>query len=185
MRRLFFLLLVVCVCVACGTAHGRYDGEDTDEGDDDDTGVGGDDDFTKIKDLTWTDTDGNTIDLYELAGNVVLLNVGAGWCVACKEETPSLQNDIWERFREEGFVLIQLIYQDPEGQPADQEYAQQWKDEFSLDYTVCPDPDNSLHEYFLEELLPFSMILDRDLNIRLSSHAYDVDAFTATIEELL
>jgi len=183
MRRLFLLIFVLFIFAACGTAHGRYDGESEDDdnvGDDDDGGQ-----FEQIKDFTWTDTDGHEVNLYDLAGNVVLLNVGAGWCVACKEETPSLEKDIWERFRDQDFALIQLIYQDPSGQPADQAYAQEWKDQFGLDYTVCPDPDNSLHEYFIEETLPFSLLLDRDLGIRFRTHEYDVDAFTALIEELL
>jgi peroxiredoxin len=182
MIRWFMLFSFLCLFTACGTAHGWYSGNHGD----DDTLVGDDDaSFEKVQDFTWTDTDGNPVHLYDLAGNVVLLNVAAGWCVNCKQETPSLEKDIWRRFRDRNFILVQLIYQDPSYKPADQAYAKEWKSEFGLDYVVCPDPDDSLHPYFLEEALPFSMLLDPDLGIRLRSHQYDVDAFTAMIEELL
>jgi len=190
------ILLLIVAFVACGTAKGRYDGEDLDDDDDDndDNDVSDDDvsiddddddDAEKIDDFTWTDADGNSVNLYDLEGNVILLNVGAGWCAGCREETPSLQSDIWEQFQNDDFLLIQLIVEDPEGNPADQDYAATWRDEFGVTYTVCYDPGWSLQPYFTASTLPFSMLLDKQLGIRLQTHEYDADVYALMIEDLL
>lgn len=193
---MILLLALLAATLACGTAKGRYDGDDLadddDDDDDDDDGPvddddddDGDDDYEKVDDFTWTDVEGNQIQLYDYEGQVVLLNVGAGWCSACKEETPSLQADLWETYRDEGFVLIQLLVEDAEYNPASQDDALAWRDEFDLTYTVCPDPDWSLKKYFLEETLPFNLLLDKQLRIREKTHMYDADVFSFLIEELL
>ncbi len=189
------LLALLAAPLSCGTAKGRYDGDelddDDDAGDDDDGGSDDDssddddDDYEKVDDFSWIDTEGNEIDLYDYEGQVVLLNVGAGWCTACKEETPSLQADLWEEYRDEGFVLIQLLVEDADYNPANQDDALAWRDEFDVTYIVCPDPDWSLKKYFLEETLPFNMLLDKQMNIREKTHAYDAAAFAYLIEDLL
>lgn len=173
------ILLLLILTLACGTANGRYDGEEL--ADDDDGGV----QYEKIDDFTWTAADGGEIDLYSLEGNVVLLNVGAGWCVACREETPSLQSDIWQRFQDENFVLLQLLVEDSNAAPAGLDFAREWRDQYGLGYLVGIDPDWSLLPYFIEETLPFNMILDAELQIRFRAHEYDAEAFALTIEDLL
>jgi peroxiredoxin len=191
--RIFFLLIALLVlAAACGTAKGRYDGEPID---DDDNGGGGggttddddcgddDDNGPEIEDFTWIDADGNEIELYDYLGSVVLLDVSAFWCQPCREETPFLQT-LWERFSDRDFQLIQLITEDADYNPATRQTAADWRDEFDLTYEVCADPDWSLKPYFEEDVLPFLMVLDRDFQIRLTTHLVDREILMKIIEEL-
>ncbi|MDP8222215.1 MAG: TlpA disulfide reductase family protein [Candidatus Lernaella stagnicola] len=188
-----FVLLLAFV-VACGTAEGRYDGDAIDTGGDDDGGVGDDDasgvddddDINpEIENFQWVDADGNEVQLYDYLGKVVLLNTGAFWCAPCKEEAPSLQNDIWEEYGDEDFVLISLIVEDAAYNPATPQTAADWRGEFGLDFVVCADPDWSLRPYFEKEVIPFNLLLTRDFQIEFVTHEYDKDVLSLLIEDLL
>ncbi|MGH2378790.1 MAG: TlpA family protein disulfide reductase [Candidatus Limnocylindria bacterium] len=45
------------------------------------------------------------------AGKVVVLNFFASWCVACREEHPSLVR-VWERYRTSDVLFVDIVYQD-------------------------------------------------------------------------
>jgi len=191
MRQMVFILLIVLLAfaVACGTAKGRYDGDDINGDDDapsgDDDASDDDDVQPEIANFTWVDADGNEVKLYDLIGNVVLLTAGAFWCQPCKEEAPSLQDDIWEKFKDDDFVLISLIVQDAAYNDATQQTAADWRDDFGLGFTVCADPDWSLQPYFEKDVIPFNLLLDRDFQIEFSTHEYNKDVMTFLIEDLL
>lgn len=200
MRSVFLFLtwlFLLCVFIAfgCGYAWERYDGEDPSAGDtngdsppgieDDDDDDSGSDDDDKINNFTWTTVDGDSLTLYDYEGYVVLLNVGAGWCEGCKEETPFLETMFWQRFQDRQFVVIQLLTETAEGQPADIAFAEEWRDEYGITFPLCIDPDWSLEPYFKENTLPFTMLLDRNLIIRVRTHGFDGDILSALVERFL
>ena len=182
------LFAALLSALACGHAWERYDGEDP-EGDDDGAGDDADDDDAdegeKIQDFTWTTVDGEDLVLYDYEGYVIALNVGAGWCPGCKEETPVLENTFWNAYKDEEFVVIQLLTEDTSGNEADLEFAAQWRDEYGVTFPLCIDPDWSLEPYFLKNSLPFTLLVDRGLTIRARFHGFDEDIFKALVEDLL
>lgn len=52
-----------------------------------------------------------SLSLSGLRGQVVVVNFFASWCAACRREHPSLAA-AWERYRDQGVVLIGVSYQD-------------------------------------------------------------------------
>jgi cytochrome c biogenesis protein CcmG, thiol:disulfide interchange protein DsbE len=56
--------------------------------------------------------DGNgSISLADYRGKAVVVNFWASWCGPCKTEAPLLQ-DAWERYREQGLVVLGIDAQD-------------------------------------------------------------------------
>lgn len=51
--------------------------------------------------------DGRTVSLRDLQGQVVLLNIWASWCTACKEEMEDLLA-VQDRYRKQGFALVAI-----------------------------------------------------------------------------
>ena len=52
--------------------------------------------------------DGQTIDIKELRGKVVLLNFWATWCPPCRMELSKVQKEIIDRFQDKDFVFLPI-----------------------------------------------------------------------------
>ena len=57
--------------------------------------------------FTLADLDGNTHQLADYRGRVVIVNFWATWCPPCREEMPSMQR-AWEQIQSEGIVILAI-----------------------------------------------------------------------------
>lgn len=76
-----------------------------------------------------------TVDLDELRGTPVVLNIWASWCDPCREEAPLLQRG-WEQARRRGVLFLGLDMQDV------RQDARDFLREFGQDFPHVRDPDN-------------------------------------------
>ena len=84
-------------------------------------------------------------DLWQLYGNVVLLDFSAGWCVPCKELAEGAQEH-WEGHREQGFMIVHVITETSiPGVQADLAMQQAWADMFDLSFPVVRDVTGELY----------------------------------------
>lgn len=58
--------------------------------------------------------DGDVLDLADLAGDVVVLNFWASWCVPCADEADDLEA-LWRRFRDRGVRFVGVNFVDTDG----------------------------------------------------------------------
>lgn len=94
-----------------------------------DTGAPGD----RLRDRWQRAARDGDIDLRELRGAPVVLNVWASWCIPCREEAPRLQRG-WESARRQGVLFLGLNQQDARTD------ALTFIREFGLDYPNVKDP---------------------------------------------
>ena len=59
----------------------------------------------------FTTFDGETFELEDFRGQVVVLNFWASWCGPCAYEAPDLQY-MWEEYEDDGVVFIGIAYAD-------------------------------------------------------------------------
>ena len=50
--------------------------------------------------------DGTPISNETLKGKVVVLQFTASWCSVCRKEMPHLEKEVWQRFKNDDFILI-------------------------------------------------------------------------------
>ena len=50
--------------------------------------------------------DGTPLTNESLKGKVTVLQFTASWCSVCIKEMPHLEKDVWQRFKNEDFILI-------------------------------------------------------------------------------
>jgi cytochrome c biogenesis protein CcmG/thiol:disulfide interchange protein DsbE len=105
-----------------------------------------------------TTFDGELFSLADQRGKVVIVNFWASWCVPCREEAPILQ-DVWERYRDRGVVMVGVDYLDVERD------ALAFIDEFGITYPNGLDMGKAISKRYRIKGVPETFIVDQNGNI--------------------
>lgn len=103
-------------------------------------------------DFSFQTFDGDTFSLAEQRGQIVIVNFWASWCVPCRNEAPILQ-DVWERYRERGVVLVGVAYLDVERD------ALAFIDEFGITYPNGLDVSQQIAKRYRIQGVPETFIV--------------------------
>ncbi len=112
-------------------------------------------------DFTLETIDGETLSLFNLRGQVVLINLWASWCPPCRAEMPALDN-VYRQYREAGFVVLGLntTFQDSETD------ASIFVRTLGLEFPILLDRDGAVSRQYQLQALPTSYFVGRDGTIR-------------------
>jgi len=113
-----------------------------------------DDDRHQHAEFALTDLQGQTWELKELHGKVVLLNFWATWCPPCRSEMPDL-DALYKQFKDQGFVVLAISDEDISK-------VQPYIEQYHYSYPILLDPGRKVHEAFNIEGIPKSFVYDRD-----------------------
>jgi cytochrome c-type biogenesis protein len=100
---------------------------------------------------------GDSVQLSDLEGTVVLLNVWATWCVPCREEIPALQT-LYEQHSARGFEIVGVSIDGP----GEIENVRTFAEGFNVTYTIWYDPADAVGATFQTIGVPTTFLLDRD-----------------------
>jgi cytochrome c-type biogenesis protein len=124
---------------------------------------------------------GETFQLKDLRGRVVVLNFWATWCIPCREEIPeliSMQHD----FDARGLSVVGAVWNDT----ATADDIKAYQKQVNLDYTILLDGDPIAIKFGGIPSVPTTFIIDREGRVRkkIIGQAHR-DAFEAAIKPLL
>ncbi|HEX8889884.1 MAG TPA: cytochrome c biogenesis protein/redoxin [Pyrinomonadaceae bacterium] len=118
---------------------------------------------------------GETFQLKDLRGRVVVLNFWATWCVPCREEIPeliSMQHELDAR----GLSVVGAVWNDP----ATTDDIKAYQKAVKLDYTILLDGDPIANKFGGIPSVPTTFIIDREGRIRKKilgqAHRADLEA---------
>jgi peroxiredoxin len=134
--------------------------------------------------FTETDSRDNEITLESFRGNVILLTFSTISCGPCREEASELVR-IYNTLKDRGLVIVQCIFQDEYGDPADLSDLAQWINEFGITFTVFNDPDWSTVDLYNFNSVPFNVVIDRDFIIRYRESGFYPGELQRVIESYL
>lgn len=109
-------------------------------------------------DFTLTTFDGETLRLADMAGQVVVLNFWATWCISCKDEAVELEL-AWQDFKDQNVAFIGVDYLDQE--PLNL----QWLERYGITYPNGPDIQGRIYQAYGVTGLPETFIIDQQGNV--------------------
>jgi len=77
--------------------------------------------------------DGTRVKMSDLRGKVVMLQFTASWCGVCRKEMPFIEKEIWQKHKNDDFVLYGVDRDEP------REKAQKLIDATSITYPIALD----------------------------------------------
>jgi len=119
------------------------------------------------------------------AGNkALLINIGAGWCGPCQEETLEFP-ELYEEFGGQGLEIVQVMFQDWTSQLPTSSFCEDWvtgewsdrQVDLDLAFPVLVDQTNEWTGVYLQNpqaATPINMLIDANGNIRWKSEGQKV-----------
>jgi peroxiredoxin len=98
--------------------------------------------------------DGTPLELRDLRGQVVLINVWATWCPPCRAEMPAIQQ-AYAEYRDRGFIVLAI------NQREDADAITSFLEQHQLTFPILLDRDGQASAAYQASALPSSFFVDR------------------------
>lgn len=105
--------------------------------------------------------DGGKLNLSELRGHPVVLNLWASWCLPCRGEMPAIEK-VYQRYKDSGLVVIGLNLTSQDSETDVRAFVQ----ELGLTFPIVLDRDGSVVARYQLLGLPSTFFIDRSGIIR-------------------
>ena len=130
--------------------------------------------------LSFTLLNGTKMTNKTLKGKVVVLQFTASWCSVCRKEMPHLEKEVWQRFKNQDFILIGIDLKE------DVNKVKHFKEQMQVTYPFAIDKDGSLFKKFT---LPNSgvtrnIVLDKTGKIIFLSRLYEPKEFNEMVKTI-
>lgn len=129
-------------------------------------------------------TNGKTVQLKDLRGQVVVLQFTASWCSVCRKEMPHLEKEIWEPNKNKNFLLIGVDRDEPLAT------VKKFRKDMHVTYPFSLDPGADLFGKFANKQagVTRNVVIDQTGHIVFLTRLYNRNEFQAMkkkIQELL
>lgn len=131
----------------------------------------------RVPSFSLTDLNGIEHTDVTLLGTTYVLQFTASWCGVCRKEMPHLESAVWQRFKDDDFVLLGVDLDEPRDKVAD--FAQLME----ITYPIAPDPDGTV---FYSIAAPKSgvtrnVVVDREGQITFLTRLFEAEEFEAMV----
>ena len=124
--------------------------------------------------------DGTTNTLKALKGKVVVLQFTASWCSVCRKEMPHLEKEVWQRFKDDDFVLIGVDFDEP------LETVKKFQQDMGTTYPMALDPNADIFGLFAHKKsgVTRNVVIDKNGKIAFLTRLFDRDEFNGMIDKI-
>lgn len=121
--------------------------------------------------------DGTQINNELLKGKTVVLQFTASWCSVCRKEMPHLEKEVWQRFKDDDFLLIGLDLKE------DEQTVKEFIERMGVSYPIAIDKDGDLFELFAgpKQGVTRNIVIDENGEIIFLTRLYEREEFEEMI----
>lgn len=132
----------------------------------------------QVPELEFTLLNGAEISTKNLKNKVTVLQFTASWCSVCIKEMPHLEKEVWQRFKNDEFLLIGVDLKE------DVEKVKRFIKKTEVTYPFTIDSDGSMFEKFTlpNAGVTRNIVLDKNGKIIFLSRLYNVEEFNEMVE---
>ena len=122
---------------------------------------------------------GKVVSFYDYKGKIVLINFFATWCAPCRRELPLIQEQIWNRHKDNSkFAMLTF------GREHSWNEVLKFGKDQNLSFPVLPDLKRKVYGLFASESIPRSFLIDENGKILYLSQGFDETHFKV-LKELI
>lgn len=124
--------------------------------------------------------DGTSIAMESLRGEVVLLQFTASWCSVCIKEMPHLEEEVWQRFKDDGLKFYGIDLKEKS------KVVQAFAERTGITYPLTLDPDGEIFKSFTTPNagVTRNILIDRDGQIVFLTRLFEREEFDQMIEKI-
>jgi len=133
----------------------------------------------QIPDLEFKLTDGKTVSTSDLRGKIVMLQFTASWCSVCRKEMPHIENDIWQKHKNNpDFVLMGIDMDEP------LDKVKKFGQDMKITYPLALDPGAGIFYTFAAKGagVTRNVIIDKTGKIVYMTRLYKEDEFREMVD---
>lgn len=125
-----------------------------------------------VPQFSFETTNGKEYSMTELEGNIVLLNFFATWCPTCMKEMPALQEQVWNKYKEnDDFFMVSL------GREHSMQEMKEFQEKKEYTFNFAPDTGRVIYSKFAEKYIPRNVLVDKKGEIIYECTGYDEEEF--------
>lgn len=118
---------------------------------------------------------GTDISSADLKGKVALINFWATWCGPCKKEMPLMQKDIFEKIKDENFVMAAISRGEETG------IVKKFIDLNKYTFPIYLDKETAAYKLFASKYIPRNFVIGKNGKVKWSSVGFKQEEFDEMI----
>ena len=133
-----------------------------------------------VPDILLEYINGQKVRLSELRGRIVVLQFTASWCSVCIQEMPHLEKDVWQKFKDDGLVLIGIDRDEP------LEVVQEFQKKVGTTYPLALDPGAKHFSKFSHKNsgVTRNIVIDKNGKIVFLTRLFEKNEFQAMVDKI-